>query len=113
MLSPDQIRSLLQQHLNAEIVTFEFTQKTYPMKTDTQPDASWRDHHLRTFSVRLRSAIEHKASPDLIAELKSFVSSLERLDRTADLYSWQARTAAGYYYGWATENKVIYTTKTE
>lgn len=111
MLSPEHLRSLLWHHLNSEILTCEFERNTYPMTGDTRPDASWRDHLLRTFSVRLRGAEQHNTDADLIRELKRFVSELEVLDRTADLYSWQARTASGYYGGWATADRIIYAVK--
>ena len=111
MLSSEQFKSLLAQSLDAEIHSFEFDPKTYPMKPDTRPDASWRDHLLRTFSVRLKGAIEHKVDATLVDELSQFVSSLERLDRTANLYCWQAKTNKGGFSGWATDEQIISTNK--
>ena len=108
---PSSLEQLLKQHQNTEIVSCEFDRMAYPMKPDTRPDASWRDHLLRTFTVRLALAEEHSADASLIAEIRSFVSALESLDRTADLYCWQARTVAGHYSGWATADRIIHTTK--
>src|SRR5688572_14384247 len=103
MLSLEQLRLLLTQDLNAKILTCEFDLKTYPMKPDTRLDASWRDHLLRIASVRLRGAEQDGSDANLIQEMKRFVCALEGLDRTTDLYCWQARTDSGYYGGWATE----------
>lgn len=107
MLSSEQFKSLLAQSLDAEIHSVEFDLMTYPKKPDTRPDASWRDHLLRTFSVRLKGAIEHKADSGLVAELTRFVENLERLDRTVSLYCWQAKTSRGSFSGWATDGEII------
>ncbi|HEX8371892.1 MAG TPA: hypothetical protein VF585_03860 [Chthoniobacterales bacterium] len=111
MLTLEEFQSLLKQHLGAEIVCCELERKSYPRTPDTRPDASWRDHLLETFSARLRGAEQQKKDATFITELRSFVSTLQILDRTDDLYSWQARTAEGLFGGWATEDRIIYMTK--
>jgi hypothetical protein len=111
MAPSEHLRAILMQHLNTEVLTCEFDRKGYPMTPDTRPDASWRDHLLRTFSVRLRLAEQHNSDACLIQELKRFISALEALDRTADLYCWQARTDSGYFGGWATADRIIYATR--
>ena len=88
------------------------------MRPDSRADASWRDHLLRIFSIRLEIAKENKVAPDLIKEMQSFVTALEMLDRKSDLYIWKASTKSGHFIGWATEERIIscfpYTdTKTE
>ena len=109
------LEQLLKQHLGAEIVSCQFDRKAYPRRPDAGPDAgpdaSWRDDLLRTFKIRLALAEEHNADASVISETRSFVSTLEALDRTADLYSWQDRTVMGHYTGWATAERVVHITR--
>ena len=111
MLSSEQFKSLLAHAFTEEIRSYEFEIKSYPMRSDTRPDASWRDHLLRTFSIRLKNSIQHKADSALINELSQFVGHLEQLDRTANLYCWQAQTSKGGFSGWATDLQIIHTSK--
>jgi len=107
MLTLEQLQSLFQVRLGSEIIKCEFDRKTFPMRPDTRTDASWCDHLLRIFSIRLRGAKENNVDSDLITEMQNFVTALESLDRTADLYIWMAHTALGHYGGWATEDRIL------